>query len=63
MQIKLNRDEVSIDVRLITIIIGSKEFRVSVNNLGELIINKSYFGEDSSSIQIIPRVSNEIELK
>jgi hypothetical protein len=63
MNIKVNREEVSIQVRMVTILLGDSEFTLQVNNLGELTINKMCFGEGSSTIQILPRVSNEIEIK
>ena len=39
------------------------EFRISVNQFGELVINKMNFGEGSTSLIIQPCVSNEIILK
>ena len=39
------------------------EFRISVNQFGELVVNKMNFGEGSTSLMIQPRVGNEIILK
>jgi hypothetical protein len=63
MKIKINRTEETTDVNMLTIVDGEKEFRIHINRLGELVINKMSFNDESSSIVIIPRVSNEIELK
>lgn len=63
MQIKLDRGELEVQVSVVTILLGDSEFRIQVTRLGELVINKMSFGEGSSTIQILPRVSNEIEIK
>ena len=47
----------------VKVTVGESEFRISVNNRGELVVNKNCFGAGSSSILIEPRVSNEIILK
>ena len=47
----------------IKIEIDDIEFRLSVNQFGDLVINKMNFGEGSTSIIIEPKVSNEIILK
>lgn len=39
------------------------EFRISVNQFGELVVNKMNFGEGNTSLIIQPRVGNEIILK
>lgn len=36
------------------------EFRITINQFDELVINKQSYGESKSSINIEPRVSNEI---
>lgn len=63
MEIQIDRKEEKIEVKFITIIDNDKEFRIYKNGLGELVINKISFNDESSSIMIIPRVSNEIEIK
>lgn len=63
MEIKHNFSDKVLIVDKVTIIVGDREFRINVNRLGELVINKTSYGDDSSSIAIIPRVSNEIEIK
>ena len=39
------------------------EFRISVNQFGELVVNKMNFVEVSTSLIIEPKVGNEIILK
>lgn len=49
--------------RRVVLVFENKEFRISENQLKELVVNKQTFNEESSTIQVLPRVSNEIELK
>lgn len=59
MTIKLEREGEKIEVSKITIFLNDEtEIRVSVNNFGELVVNKS-----DSALIIIPQVSNEILIK
>jgi len=63
MKVKLNDSEEVHLVQGLTIIDGNTEFRIRKDNAGGLIINKRNFVENSNPIMIIPRVSNEIEVK
>lgn len=49
------------EARKIKITIGETEYRISVNKFDELVINKHSF-DDTSSITIMPSVSNEIRI-
>lgn len=60
MKVQLNRDGEFIDLAKITIKIDDVDFRLSLNNFGDLVINKWQNGGGSGSISIIPNVSNEI---
>lgn len=63
MEVKINNsDEIITDIKIITIIINDVEFRISVNNFNQLILNKQQYGEGESSIIIMPSVSNEIRI-
>lgn len=59
MKITTDRGKTFSEVPQVKIIIGEKEFRISVNKFDELVINKSY---DDSSLYITPSVSNEIRI-
>jgi len=39
------------------------EIRIKINQFGELVVNKQYYGKDDSSLIIMPSVSNEIRIK
>ncbi len=39
------------------------EIRIRINQFGELVVNKQYYGEGESGIIIVPSVSNEIKIK
>jgi hypothetical protein len=59
MILKLEREGEKIEVSKITIFLNEEtEIRISVNQFGELVVNKS-----DSAINIIPQVSNEILIK
>ena len=57
-----NEDVTIIEARHLNVIIGSKKFRISVNKFDELVINKHDI-DDTSTLSIIPSVSNEILIK
>lgn len=61
MKIRLKRDEDYIEVGTITILIGTKQFRISETKFQELCVNK--YDDDDSGISVIPRTSNEILIK
>lgn len=59
-----NRNTKMMDLRNVTIRLNKDvDFRISINNFGELEIQKSNFGSGNSGIEIHPNVSNEIRLK
>ena len=62
MRIALDRKNEVLEVGKITILIDSKDFVISIDKFGELVINKCSYGKESSSITIHPKVSNEIGL-
>jgi hypothetical protein len=63
MEVKLNNtDDIITDIKIITIIVNDVEFRLSVNNFNQLVVNKQQYGEGESSIVIMPSVSNEIRI-
>lgn len=67
MKVKLERsihDEGIIEISRLKVLIDDEtEFIIKVNRFGSLVINKRQYGSRNSSIQIIPCVSNEIEIK
>lgn len=64
MRVKLSRDSVEMDVKNLRIILDEDtEFSIQLNNAGQLVLNKVYYGEGESSLTIMPSVSNEIRLK
>lgn len=60
MKVVLDRQPNSIEAYKVQIVLEDKTFTISIDKFGELIINKSYYGEESNSITIHPKVSNEI---
>lgn len=61
---KFEGEELIQEVGKITVLLSDDvEYRVSVNQFGELVINKSQMGAGESSIILLPSVSNEIRLK
>jgi len=59
-----SREDVEIEQKNITIRLNKDvDFRIEVNNFGELEITKANFGSGSGSINIEPCVSNNIRLK
>lgn len=62
MEYCINNNEECFDARNIKITIGNKEFRITVNNYDELVINKIADGDESSNINIIPYMGNEIRI-
>lgn len=57
------REVEEINPRKITLKLNKDiDLHICVNNFGELVIQKSNFGEGESSIIIKPSVSNEIRL-
>lgn len=61
MKVKLDRAGATVAVNYITIIIGEQEFKISVDHFNNLVVNKTYGGDDGS-IHITPSVSNEIRI-
>lgn len=43
--------------------VEGKEFRLSLNKFGELVVNKHVFDDSEGCIIIAPSVSNEIRLR
>jgi hypothetical protein len=62
MEIQIDRNEDRMVVSKIQIFIGNKEFTISIDKFGELIINKEQYGQEESGIIVRPKVSNEIGL-
>lgn len=62
MKIELGREGVQFDVKFATITIREKEFKISVDNFNNLVINKTYGTDEDGSIKITPSVSNEIRI-
>lgn len=48
------------EVRIVIVRVGNNDFRLRVDHIGNLVVNKC--GLEDSAIHITPRVSNEIEL-
>ena len=61
MKFIINREKDFINVKQITIEINDTRYRIEENREGGLCINK--FDFEDSSIQITPRVTNEIYIK
>ena len=51
------------NVKRLKVIIGDKEFRLSVDNMGNLIVNKIDSEGGSDAISIQPSCGNEIKIK
>ena len=51
------------NVKRLKVIIGDKEFRLSVDNMGNLIVNKIDSESGSHAISIQPSCGNEIKIK
>jgi hypothetical protein len=51
------------EIKKVIIQIGDVDFRITENNLGDLVINKFQLGDGESAIVIIPKVSNEIRVR
>ncbi len=64
MKVKLdNNKEQELDVRKVTVMLDDDiEYQISVNQFGELVVQKQNFGEGEGSIVLKPSVSNEIRL-
>jgi hypothetical protein len=67
MQVFLNNENEHVlidgrEPRKISIQNGSTEYDLSINNFGELVINKSYTENQETAIIIKPSVSNEIRI-
>ena len=64
MRVKLdNNNEQELDVRKVTVLLDDDiEYQISVNQFGELVVQKQNFGEGEGSIVLKPSVSNEIRL-
>jgi hypothetical protein len=60
MEIQIDRKEERILVKKIKILLQDKEFTISIDKFGELIINKEQYGSEESGIVVRPKVSNEI---
>lgn len=63
MKIRTHRDNGFIDIDRLTIRVDDVDFRLSLNNFGELVLNKYQNGDGEGSIIIVPKVSNEIIIK
>lgn len=59
MKIKIDRYGTFVEADTVVIQIGDSDFRISVDNQNNLVINKN--GEDSS-IHITPSTGNEIKI-
>jgi hypothetical protein len=63
MKIIVNNNESQIEARHITIALNEDlEFRININQFGELTIQKTQYGAGESSMIIKPSVSNEIRI-
>lgn len=63
MKIIVNNNESQIEARHIIIALNENvEFRININQFGELVIQKTQYGGDESAIIIKPSVSNEIRI-
>jgi hypothetical protein len=60
MEIQIDRKEERMLVKKIKILLQDKEFTISIDKFGELIINKEQYGSEESGIVVRPKVSNEI---
>lgn len=56
-------DEQRMDIRRLTIVLNKDvELRIQLNDFGQMVVTKTNFGNDSSSILIEPHVSNQIAI-
>ncbi len=62
MKISLDRNQDTIEVSNVTVLVGEVGFKISVNKFDELVINKIQYHDGESSIIIKPSVSNEIRI-
>ncbi len=63
MEIIIGRNEQTIQAKKITIKLNDDiEFDISINNFGELVVNKGQFGPGTGDLIIKPSVSNEIRI-
>lgn len=62
MEIQHDRNEERLEVKRIKIFTENKDFTIYIDKFGELIINKTQYGNEESGILIRPKVSNEIGL-
>jgi hypothetical protein len=63
MKIQTERNEKFTEVRNLVIQIGEVDFRISVSQFGDLVVNKQQNGEGSASISIEPCTGNEVKIK
>lgn len=56
-----SEEHVDID-RHILITVGETHYKISLNKFDELVINKQHYGADTTSITIMPYMSNEIRI-
>lgn len=62
MKIRIDRNGLDVIVGHVTVVIEEKQFKISVDNFDNLVINKTYGTDDDGSIKITPSVSNEIRI-
>lgn len=66
MKIQFNNEQRDIqehEVNKVTVLLNDDvEYQISVNNFGELVVQKQNFGDGETSIVLKPSVSNEIRL-
>jgi hypothetical protein len=60
MKIQIDREKEISEINNVTVLIHDVEFRISVNQFNELIINKAQYGAGEGSIIIKPSTSNQI---
>ncbi len=62
MKISIDRNQTTMDVSNVTIIVGDVGFRITVNKFDELVVNKIQYHDGEGAIIIKPSVSNEIRI-
>ena len=64
MKVIVNNNESELNARHITIPLSEDvEFRIKINQFGELEIQKTNYGSGESAIVIMPSVSNDIRIR
>jgi len=62
MKVQINRENEVKEFNYLTVLIGDKEFRISEDKFGNLIINKQAYGTEDGAIVIRPNVQNEVRI-